>query len=90
MLTDVPAVELEHGSPRSRSIKTARPSSLSSLAFDAGSMGPKVGAACAFATRTGGFAAICALSELPKILAGEVGTHVSTGNIGMTLGPDAV
>ncbi|MGE0005460.1 MAG: carbamate kinase [Parvibaculaceae bacterium] len=85
MLTDVAAVELDHGSARARRIRTANPSSLSSLAFDAGSMGPKVGAGCAFAARTGGFAAIGALPELQDILAGEAGTHISSRHAGITL-----
>lgn len=85
MLTDVPAVELDHGTPKARPIMTANPSSLSSLSFDAGSMGPKVGAGCAFASRAGGFAAIGALSDLEKILAGDAGTHISHNHTGLTL-----
>jgi carbamate kinase len=89
MLTDVSAVEVDHGTPKARPVRTAGPTSLSSLSFDAGSMGPKVGAGCAFASRTRGFAAIGALSELGKILTGEAGTHISSGHVGMTFAQTA-
>ena len=46
--------------------------------FPAGSMGPKVDAACHFAELTGKQAAIGALKDLPAILRGEAGTTVST------------
>jgi carbamate kinase len=40
-------------------------------------MGPKVEAACNFASVTGKRAVIGALADLPKILRNEAGTHVS-------------
>jgi carbamate kinase len=89
MLTDVAAVELDHGSPQARAIRTADPASLSSLSFDAGSMGPKVGAGCAFVSRTGGFAAIGALADLQKILAGEAGTLILPDRVGINCQPAA-
>ena len=46
-------------------------------------MGPKVEAACRFATATGRKAAIGALADLGRILAGEAGTTVSTGESGI-------
>jgi carbamate kinase len=46
------------------------------MSFAAGSMGPKVAAACQFATATGKKAAIGALSDLGRIIAGEAGTTV--------------
>jgi carbamate kinase len=42
-------------------------------------MGPKVDAACDFAERSGKTAAIGALEDIPRILAGEAGTLVSNG-----------
>jgi carbamate kinase len=45
--------------------------------FPAGSMGPKVDAACRFAEASGKSAAIGALKDLPAILAGKAGTTVS-------------
>lgn len=83
MLTDVAAVQLDHGTPEARNIRSAHPDALSALPFDAGSMGPKVKAGCAFVARTGGFAAIGALTELSRILSGEAGTHISTRDDGM-------
>jgi carbamate kinase len=46
------------------------------LDFAAGSMGPKVGAACRFVERTGGLAAIGALDDAEAILAGRAGTQI--------------
>ena len=45
--------------------------------FAAGSMGPKVEAACEFAAATGKSAAIGALADLGKIIAGKAGTTMS-------------
>ncbi len=49
----------------------------------AGSMGPKVDAACRFVSATGKRAAIGALPDLSKILAGEAGTTVSSRESGI-------
>ena len=46
--------------------------------FPAGSMGPKVDAACQFAEATGKRAAIGALKDLARIVAGDAGTTVTT------------
>jgi carbamate kinase len=46
------------------------------MKFAAGSMGPKVEAACRFAAATGKPAAIGALADLSRIIAGEAGTTV--------------
>ena len=50
---------------------------LSASDFAAGSMGPKVRAACWFAERTGRFAAIGAIGDTQGLLAGEPGTRVA-------------
>jgi carbamate kinase len=44
--------------------------------FAAGSMGPKVDAACDFVATTGQRAAIGALADIERIVAGEAGTIV--------------
>jgi carbamate kinase len=49
------------------------------LRFAAGSMGPKVEAACRFAEKTGRSAAIGALELAEAILAGEAGTTIISG-----------
>jgi carbamate kinase len=46
-------------------------------------MGPKVTAACQFAAATGKSAAIGALADLAKIIAGEAGTTVSSKETGI-------
>ena len=77
MATDADAVYLNWGKPEARAIKRARPAFLHSHDFPAGSMGPKVEAACRFAESTGKAAAIGALADLPGIVAGTAGTTVS-------------
>jgi carbamate kinase len=78
MLTDTDAVYLDWGKPSQRGIRRAPPAKMAEFPFPAGSMGPKVGAACMFAERTGKRAAIGALADLPGIVAGEAGTTVTT------------
>ena len=46
------------------------------LDFAAGSMGPKITAACRFVERTGGETAIGSLAELAAVAAGRAGTRV--------------
>jgi carbamate kinase len=76
LLTDVDAVYAGWGSPRQRPIRDTRPALLRSLELPAGSMGPKVEAACRFVEARGTFAAIGSLSQAPRILAGEAGTMI--------------
>jgi carbamate kinase len=78
MLTDVPAVCTEWGGPSSRPIRRATPAGLRRHRFLDGSMGPKVEAACAFVAKTGGIAAIGALTDASAMLIGEAGTLIST------------
>jgi hypothetical protein len=66
------------GKPDQRGIRRAPPAKMAEFPFLAGSMGPKVGAARMFAERTGKRAAIGALEDLPRIVAGEAGTTVTT------------
>jgi carbamate kinase len=76
MLTDVNAVQVEYGTPIARSLDDIDAATLRGHAFAAGSMGPKVDAACRFAERTGGTAGIGALADAAAILRGERGTRV--------------
>jgi carbamate kinase len=57
------------------------------MTFDAGSMGPKVEAACRFAEATGGVAGIGALGDAAAILRGEAGTTIAIGAKGMSFHP---
>lgn len=77
MLTDADAVYADWGTPSPRRIRRASPEALASLRFASGSMGPKVEAACRFASATGKAAAIGALEQVERILAGKAGTTVS-------------
>ncbi len=76
MLTDVDAVYADWGTPQQRAIRHAPAHALSTLPFASGSMGPKVSAACQFATATGNPASIGALQDLGLILEGRAGTTV--------------
>ena len=78
MLTDAEAVWSNWGRPDARAIARASPSVLREMQFAAGSMGPKVEAACDFAEKTGRLAGIGALKDAAGIVAGEAGTIVST------------
>jgi carbamate kinase len=75
MLTDVPAVELDWGTPRARPLDKATPSTLEEYEFATGSMGPKVEAARRFAS-SGGHAVIGALADAEAMVGGRAGTHV--------------
>ena len=77
MATDADAVYLDWGTPQARGIRLASPAAMGEHEFAAGSMGPKVAAACQFAERTGKAAAIGALADLPAILEGKAGTTIS-------------
>ena len=77
LLTDVPHVEIGWGTPNARPIENTTPSELRKLDFAAGSMGPKVEAACRF-VEAGGRAAIGRLQDAPALLAGTAGTAVLT------------
>lgn len=77
VLTDVAGVEAGYGTPAARPIHRATPADLRALRFPAGSMGPKVEAACRFVELTGGTAAIGSLRDVEAILTGKAGTIVT-------------
>jgi carbamate kinase len=77
LLTDVPRVQRGFGTPGATEIVNATPAGLRREGFPAGSMGPKVEAACRFAELTGDMGAIGALVDAPDILAGKAGTIVT-------------
>jgi len=81
MATDTPAVFLGFGSDAPRSITAAHPDALLTAHHDefaAGSMLPKVIAACDFARSTGRPAAIGQLADIEALVAGTAGTRIST------------
>jgi len=77
MLTDADAVYADWGKPTQRPIRRSSPQALEGTTFAAGSMGPKVAAACRFATMTGKSASIGALADLGRIISGEAGTTIT-------------
>jgi carbamate kinase len=87
MATDTEAVFLDWGTPKQRGIHRASPAAMRLHSFPAGSMGPKVAAACHFAQATGHTAAIGALADIPAIVRGEKGTLVDPRFSEMTYHP---
>jgi carbamate kinase len=86
MLTDVDAVYLDWDKPTQRAIRRGSPAAFQGMHFATGSMGPKVEAACHFAATRGRPAAIGALPELGRIMAGEAGTTVLPGEMDLIFG----
>jgi carbamate kinase len=77
MLTDADAVYEDWGKPTQRQIRSAKVGEIEGKPFAAGSMGPKVQAACRFAKATGKRSAIGALADLAKIIDGSAGTTIT-------------
>ena len=76
MATDTDAVYLDWGTPAQRALRHTTPAELRSYSFAAGSMGPKVEAACDFVDATHRRAAIGALADIEKIVQGLAGTII--------------
>jgi carbamate kinase len=76
MATDVDAVYADWGTPQQRALGQVAVDELRKETFPAGSMGPKVEAACRFVEATGGRAAIGALTQIQQIVDGDAGTQV--------------
>jgi carbamate kinase len=79
LLTDVAAVYEGWEGASPRAIRATAPEALRRMGFAAGSMDPKVEAACRFVERTGGFAAIGALADGAAMLTGDAGTRIQAG-----------
>ena len=77
LLTDVSCVQHGYGTADAAPIRQATPARLRAEHFPAGSMGPKIEAACHFAELTGDTAYIGALEDAPEILNDERGTRIS-------------
>ena len=75
MATDADGVYLNWGTDSAEKISTTTPDEIEKHEFEAGSMGPKVEAACDFVRRTGQRAVIGALADLPAMVAGTAGTQ---------------
>jgi carbamate kinase len=86
MLTDADAVYVDCDKPTRMAIRRASPDALAALSVADSSMGLKVDVACRFAKATGKPAAIGALADISRILAGEAGTTVSAEESGIVFG----
>ncbi|HKS12770.1 MAG TPA: carbamate kinase [Pseudomonas sp.] len=82
--TDVNAAFIDYGKPSQKAIAQAHPDALEKLGFAAGSMGPKVQAACDFARNTGKVAVIGSLPDIEGIVKGSAGTRVSIDQSGIS------
>jgi carbamate kinase len=81
MATDADAAYVGWGTPEQRAISRANPDELLAQhrdEFAAGSMLPKVLAACNFARESGKAAAIGALADIEAMLDGRAGTRITT------------
>jgi carbamate kinase len=76
MLTDVEAVFRDWGKPDQAAIGTITPDALDEMTFAAGSMGPKIAAACDFVRADGVLAGIGRLQDARAIIEGRAGTRV--------------
>jgi carbamate kinase len=85
IVTDVDAVYADWRMPEQRAIRRATPEALADTEFAAGSMGPKVRAACSFVEETGGLAAIGSIEDTAALLRGEAGTIVTRDAAGLEL-----
>jgi carbamate kinase len=93
MATDAAAVFIGFGTSQQRAIAAANPDALLAgyeAEFAAGSMLPKVIAACGFARATGKPAAIGALANIDAMLAGTAGTRVTTAVTGVEFADSSV
>ncbi len=88
ILTDVEAVMTDFGTPQQAAVSHTTPAALRALGAPAGSMGPKIEAACRFVELTGDAAAIGRLEDVVSIVAGTAGTVVTPG--GDYGGPDDI
>ena len=77
LLTDVAAVSTDITDPAAPNIRGTTVPEMRRMTFAAGSMGPKVDAACRFVEHTGHMAAIGALGDAVEILAGTSGTIIT-------------
>jgi carbamate kinase len=76
MATDAAGVYADWGKPTQRQLTHVTPEELAKYDFPAGSMGPKVAAACEFVCATGKRAAIGALADIEQIVGGDAGTLI--------------
>ncbi|HET7432961.1 MAG TPA: carbamate kinase [Nocardioides sp.] len=81
--TDVDGVYADWGTPEQRKLGLVSPEDLEGLELPAGSMGPKVRAACGFVRATGRTAVIGSLADIADLVAGTAGTRVRPAEVGV-------
>ena len=89
MATDTPAAFVGFGTPDQRAVLAAHPDAILAdhgSEFAAGSMLPKVTAACDFARSTGQRAVIGQLADIDSLVAGTAGTQISIDTTGVVTG----
>ena len=77
--TDVDGVYTGWGTPQQARLGNVTVDQVVEMNLPAGSMGPKVAAACGFATQTKNEAVIGSLADIDTIVAGTAGTRVRAG-----------
>jgi carbamate kinase len=82
--TDVDGVYVDWGTPQQRRLDAVAPEELEQLVLPAGSMGPKVKAACRFVRDTGSRAVIGSLADIADLVAGTRGTQVRPAHVPST------
>lgn len=87
LLTDVDAVETGWGTPSARRIRAGGVAAMRAELFAAGTMGPKVEAACRFVEATGRSAAIGNLEHCAELVLGAAGTTVVPGEAPLDFWP---
>ena len=85
--TDVAAVYLDWGLPSQRALGQVTPQALMQHPWPAGTMGPKVAAACAFVAATGCRAVIGSLDDIEALLDGTAGTQIRPDPAGRAATP---
>jgi carbamate kinase len=81
MLTDVEAIFTDWGGPAQRAITDITPDAIEKLAFQAGSMAPKVASACDFIRAGGAMAGVGRLSDASAILEGRAGSRITASGM---------
>jgi carbamate kinase len=76
ILTDLPAVVCDYGTPRQHAIHSAAVDKLTAATFPAGSMGPKIEACLEFTIGTGRSRSIGRLDDAVSVPAGRTGTTI--------------
>ncbi len=79
LLTDVDALYSDWGRADARALRSIGSHELATMQFAAGSMAPKVAAACEFVEANDGMAAIGRLEDAAALLRGEAGTRILGG-----------